>query len=289
MRLIPALLVAALLAAVLVLLGDHYGVLALGWASQVQFGVQTQMAGVIRAIKAGDPAAIWSLVALCSAYGFLHALGPGHGKVLLGGAALGTGVSAWRIFAIGAAASLAQALAAILLVLVVVNIFALTSTEASALAEGSLATASRLAVAAIGAVLVWRGLRILRKTHHHHHEGCGCGHSHGPTAEEVTNLSSWREGAALVASVAARPCTGAIFLLVIAWRFGIPGAGVLGVLAMGLGTAALNALAIGGGLAGRRLAWLGGAAGGVGAARTASVLQVGAGAAIVGLSLLTLA
>lgn len=284
MRLIGALLVAAALAAGLVLLGDHYGMRALGWASQVQFGVQTRMAGVIRAIKAGEPLALLTLCGLSAAYGFLHALGPGHGKVVLGGAALGTAARPGRIFAIGAAASLAQAGAAILLVLVVVNLFRLTSAEASALAEGALATASRLAVAAIGVLLAWRGFRALRREQHHHHH-CGCGHSHGPTAEEVTTLSSLREAAALVLSVAARPCTGAVFLLVIAWRFGIPGAGVLGVLAMGLGTAALNALAIGGGLAGRRLAWIGGG----GSARTAGVLQLGAGAAIAGLALLTLA
>ncbi|MDB6454967.1 nickel/cobalt transporter [Falsirhodobacter sp. 20TX0035] len=285
MRLIAGLAAAALLAVVLIGLGDHYGLAALGWASGVQQKVQTEMAGVIRAIKAGDPWALATLCGLSGAYGFLHALGPGHGKVLLGGAALGTTATARRIFALGAAASLAQALGAILLVLVVVNLFRLTSQEASALAEGALATFSRLAIAAIGALLVWRGLRALRAEQHHHHH-CGCGHSHGPTAAEVTNLSSRRETFALILSVAARPCTGAIFLLVIAWRFGIPGAGVLGVLAMGLGTAALNALAIGGGLAARRLAWLGRRTGN---ARRAGVLQVAAGAAVVGLSALTLA
>jgi len=297
MRLIPSLLAAALIAVLLVTLGDHYGMLALGWAQGLQFRVQTEMAGVIRAIKAGDPAAIWTLCILCGAYGFLHALGPGHGKVLLGGAAIGSVIRPARMFAIGAAASMAQAGVAILLVLVTVNLLSLTSQEASAFAEGAMSTISRIFITAIGAVLVWRGLRGLRRVtrhqhaqdHHAHHDHCGCGHSHGPTAEEVASLGSWREVAVLIASVAMRPCTGAIFLLVIAWRFGIPGAGVLGVLAMGLGTALLNSLAIGGGLATRRLAGLGAKLSGVGAGRLASVLQLAAGAAVMGMAAVSLA
>ncbi|QUS37079.1 nickel/cobalt transporter [Falsirhodobacter algicola] len=291
MRLIGGIAAALVLMAVLIVLGQHYGLLALGWAAEGQQRVQTAMAGAVRAIKAGDPGALWLLTGLCGAYGFLHALGPGHGKVLLGGAALGTDVRPWRIFAIGAAASLAQAGAAILLVLVVLGAFRLTSAHATELAEGTLTLLSRAAVAAIGAVLIWRGLRLLRAAgqgdhHHHHHDhgpDCGCGHD---AALKAGSLTTAREAAAMILSIAARPCTGAIFLLAVAWRFGIPGAGVLGVLAMGVGTAALNALAIGGGLLGRRLAGLGHRVGGHG--RLAGVLQVAAGGAMAGLAALAM-
>ncbi|MEI4487069.1 hypothetical protein V8J36_12805 [Frigidibacter sp. MR17.14] len=287
MRVILPVAAALALAALLWwLAGGSHAAEAYRWASARQLEVQNAMAGAIRAIKAGRPHAVLSLCGLAAAYGFVHALGPGHGKVVLGGAALASRATAARMFAIGAAASLAQALAAILLVALGVKLFSLGSDQASRLAEGWLATLSRVFIALIGATLVWRGARLLLRgslpafalakisrggaqsargqsphaaphDHHHHHDHCGCTHDHGPAPEAVAALASPREALALILSVAARPCTGAIFLLVIAWRFGIPGAGALAVLAMGLGTAAFNTLAIGGGLAARRLAWAG--------------------------------
>ncbi|WP_435165573.1 nickel/cobalt transporter [Falsirhodobacter sp. 1013] len=286
MRLTLSLLAALVLAAGLVLLGDHYVLAASGWASQFKFRVQSDMAAVIRAIKAGEPAAFWTLIMLSGSYGFLHALGPGHGKVLLGGSAIGSAIRPLRMFAVGAAASLAQALSAILLVLVTVNLLSLTSQQASAVAEGAMSAVSRIAILVIGGVLVWRGVKALRQAGHRHHAHCGCGHAHSPTAQDVVALGTPRDIAALILSVAARPCTGAIFLLVITWHLGIPVAGICGVLAMGFGTAFLNSLAIGGGLAARRVAGLGARMSGIGALRTAGLLQVAAGGAVIGLSAL---
>ena len=301
---LPAVLVALGLAALVAFAADGTSGHALfRWAADRQHEVQDAMAGAIRAIRAGDPRAVLTLCLLSGAYGFVHAMGPGHGKVLLGGAALAGGVTPRRMLAVGLLAGLAQALAAILLVAVGVKLLALSSAQASDLAEGWLATASRWAMAALGALLVWRALAALWSTreaapsrtgpahhHHNHHphghgEACGCGHVHGPTPEQVAALTTPRDLALMVASIALRPCTGALFLLVVAWRFGIPLAGAAAVVTMGLGTALFNALAIGGGLAARRVLSAGGAVLSQSGLRIAATLQLSAGLVVLVLTL----
>lgn len=69
----------------------------LAWASQEQRAFQNAMAGYLRAIRGGDNFAILALCSATAAYGFVHALGPGHGKVLLGGAALASSVTMRRM------------------------------------------------------------------------------------------------------------------------------------------------------------------------------------------------
>ena len=262
MRLIPLLLLALACGAVLLFLAETPQAAALAhWAAGQQRGFQNAMAGSLQALKAGEPMALATLCLLSAGYGFVHALGPGHGKILLGGAALAGGTTLQRMLWLSLVSSLAQSSTAILLVLVGVKLLALTSTQAIGLTEDWLAPASYLAVGLIGCVLAVRGLRTLLRPYgadprHGHAEPCGCGHNHGPTATQISTLTSRRETAALVASIALRPCTGALFLLVIAWRFGIPWSGMLAVMAMGLGTAVFNGLVVGGGVGLRQVARL---------------------------------
>ncbi len=234
------------------------------WAAERQRETQNALARGLRALRSGQPGALAALMGLCFAYGFFHAAGPGHGKVVIGGYGLGSRVAARRLVAISLAASLAQAATAVALVYAGVRLFQWTRERMVGVAEDLLAPASYAAIAAIGAWLMLRGVLRLRRAgaagspdhphrhdqdgHHrdrdgdHHDHGPECGHRHGPTAEEVARVSGWRDAAALIAGIAVRPCTGAIFVLVLTWGMGIPLAGIAGAFVIGLGTASVTIL-----------------------------------------------
>ncbi len=227
------------------------------WAAQQQRSFQNAMAASLRAIQAGNGLALWSLCSLTFAYGFVHAIGPGHGKVLLGGAALSSQSTLRRMTILTLLSSLAQSLTAIIIVVGGTTLLSLSAADTVSLTEDWLAPISYAAIALIGLYLSiragWRFWHFCQSTKHksndnHHKEGCGCGHQHGLDIQDVDALNSWREMAILVASIAIRPCTGALFLLVIAWRFQILPAGVLATFAMGLGTAAFNLIVAGSGV-----------------------------------------
>ncbi|MBO9398623.1 hypothetical protein J7400_18265 [Shimia sp. R9_2] len=263
MRVILSFCVIAALALAVFWMVDFSSVSA--WALEAQRGFQNQMAGTVRALKMGEPGAYFALLSATAAYGFVHALGPGHGKYLVGGVGLGTEVSAMRLLSLAVASSLAQALWAIILVYGGFSIVQASAQQMTGWTEDILAPASYLAISCVGLAIIWRGARALPKSaakhshhrehsHDHAHDDCGCGHAHGPTAEEAARLTSVREAIALILSIAIRPCTGAVFLLVIAWQMDIKTAGALAVVVMGLGTAALTSLVAVSSTAARRLA-----------------------------------
>lgn len=229
------------------------------WAAQEQRDFQNAMARALRAIRAGDAWAIWALCSATAAYGFVHALGPGHGKVLLGGTALASGATLRRIIVLTLASSLAQAGVAILLVGGVALALGWATRDLVWMTEAWLAPASAIAISAIGVLLIVRGVRgwprqeIARYGNDYNGSYCSCGHAHGPTVSEVQSLNSTREALALIGSVAVRPCTGALFVLVIALRMDVFLIGCLAVLTMSLGTAAFNLIVAGSGVAARRL------------------------------------
>lgn len=232
-------------------------------AAEAQRALQAPLAGAVRAVKAGQPAAWAGLLAVCFGYGLVHAAGPGHGKFVIGGYGVARRVPVLRLSAVALAASLAQAGVAVALVGAAVLALGWTREAVTGLAEGALAVASRGAIALVGLWLVWRGVRRLAATaggdgrgqgrgrgdhahthtdthDHGHGDACGCGHRHGPSPDEVAGLAGWRDTLALVGAVAVRPCSGALFLLILTWQLGIFAAGVAGAFAMGLGVAAVT-------------------------------------------------
>ncbi|SEC72814.1 nickel/cobalt transporter [Rhodobacter sp. 24-YEA-8] len=211
----------------------------------LQRDFQNALGQSLRALRTGDSGAVSGFLGLCFAYGFFHALGPGHGKALIAGYGFASRATLRRLVWIAGLAALGQALVAIVLVYGGIWMF-----EARDRVEGLAALIeplAMLAIAGLGAMLLRRGLRRLQPAqvhrHHPHDETCGCGHAHAPGPDQVAAASGWREVLALVAGIALRPCTGALFLLILTWRLGIDGLGILGTIVMAAGTFLITALA----------------------------------------------
>jgi ABC-type nickel/cobalt efflux system permease component RcnA len=245
-------------------------------ALAAQREMQGQLAAALRGLRAGHPGALAGLIGLGFLYGLLHAAGPGHGKVLIGAWGLARPVGLPRLMAVSLAASLLQAAWAVALVYAGGLVLGWSRERLSGLAEGALSQAGTAAILLIGLWLALRGLRGSRglwraggaaaalsgdhgHAHRHDHAPGGhalghghahrpggadaCGHRHLPDPDAIARATGPVETLALIGAVAVRPCTGALFLLVVTWQMGLAGAGIAATFAMGVGTFATVALA----------------------------------------------
>ncbi len=225
------------------------------WAVTQQRTFQNELAALIIKARKGEAGIVWGLIAASGLYGFVHALGPGHGKFLIGSAGLGSRATARTMAVLAMASALAQGLTAVVLVYAGLGLLSAGTGWAVKATDEVLTPLSYAVIAAIGLVLIWRGGWALWRSftatshksdhdhsHHVHDEACGCGHRHGPTVEEVENVRGWRDALALIAGIAIRPCTGAVMVLVIAWQTGLHVLGLGAVTAMALGTGAFTAM-----------------------------------------------
>jgi ABC-type nickel/cobalt efflux system permease component RcnA len=193
--------------------------------------------------------ALAGFLGICFAYGVLHAAGPGHGKLVIGGYGLARRVTARKLAVLSVVSSLAQAGVAVLAVYAIVAVLGLSRQVAGDVVDSIMAPFGSAAIAALGLYLVYRGAQGVRAQlaaqkqilDHDHGPDCNCGHAHGPSVAQVQSAHSVREVAALIAGIALRPCTGAVFVLILTWQLGIGAAGIAGAFAMGLGTAAFTA------------------------------------------------
>jgi nickel/cobalt transporter (NicO) family protein len=240
-----------------------------GWLLAEQSQLTHLMAAKIHALH-GDPGAAWGLVGLGLAYGVFHAAGPGHGKALIASYMLANDRSLRRGAIMALLAALLQATVAVALVGAAGLILNATASEMNRAADG-LALASAAGIAAIGLFLVWRKGRALIAAVRQRSEraralasapafdgvawraparslSAAAFRAGPPTgvydacciAPDPATLQgplSWRDAAGTVMAAGARPCSGAILVLVFGLAQGLFMAGVAATFAMALGTA----------------------------------------------------
>ena len=215
-----------------------------------QKDLHRQMTQLLQQVAEQPHQAGISLVIFSLIYGVLHALGPGHGKVVIA-TFLATHPSRVRTsIRLTLLASLLQGSVAIVLVTVMLVLLK-TSSRQLHLSSFWLEKGSYLLVIGLGVMIGYRALRALwlalrpRPTpvfrafqpQHQHDEHCGCGHAHLPTPQQMNGNVSWKTQMLVVVSMGLRPCSGAIMMLLFAKVIGVYGWGILSAAVMALGTA----------------------------------------------------
>jgi len=211
--------------------------------------------------KARDLGPFFALIGLGFAYGIFHAVGPGHGKVIISAYAVTHETHLRRTAAIAFASALVQGITAIVAVVGIALLVEGSMRRAALAVDDYLEPVSYAAVLLVGVYLFVRGARqfhrIVRNPagglpghahhhdhhhhdhghdHNHHHDDACCGHSHGPSVDQVAKADTFLQAAMVALSVGIRPCSGAILVLVLTYSTGMLLSGVAAVLAMSVGT-----------------------------------------------------
>jgi ABC-type nickel/cobalt efflux system permease component RcnA len=239
----------------------------MGWLLAEQSRFYLMLTSTIRAIRTNGSAA-WTLAGLSFAYGVFHAAGPGHGKAVIASYMIANERALKRGLVLTGFAALLQGVVAITIVTIAALMFNATAkrmTDAAAIIE----QVSYAAIAALGLWLVLRKGRALiaavrplhagahvghsgelalatphgskgfacsmRDHDHVHDESCGHVHAPDPATLDDANFS-WSSALATIVAAGARPCSGAILVLVFSLAQGIYLAGVGATLAMAVGT-----------------------------------------------------
>lgn len=190
-----------------------------------------------------------TLLAFSLIYGVLHALGPGHGKVVITTFLATHPAKLKTSMKLTLLASLLQGSVAIVLVTLMLVVLK-TSSRQMHLGSFWLEKGSYLLVIALG---IWVGYRAIKalwlllrpapamkihalRPHHQHDEHCGCGHAHLPSAQQMAGAVNGKTQLLVVLSMGLRPCSGAIMMLLFSKVIGVYLWGVLSAAVMAVGT-----------------------------------------------------
>ena len=210
---------------------------AVKWQTRMNAAMRRQL------LKARDgrslrPALIIVLFAFL--YGIAHAIGPGHGKLVIGSYFLARRGQMIHGIAMSVVAALVQAVSAI----IVVGALAVVLDVSSATIMDDTATIEMFSYGAIIAIGLWMAYGVLVGREHRHRLGPDHKHEHGhedgDDHYDHRSAGRRRDLRRLVvtgAAVGLRPCSGAILVLLFSLANGIVAIGVLATFAMAAGVA----------------------------------------------------
>ena len=241
------------------------------WIIEQESTFSRMLSGALRAAKANGTA-FFLLAGLSFAYGVFHAAGPGHGKAVITSYMVSNERALRRGLIISLLAAILQGLVAIALVGLAAGLFRFTAQRMNA-AAWDLELAAYCGIVLLGAVLlttkgaalagalrqIWAApvLGLFARSSQplaavpqesqnvfladdgstDHIHGPACGHCHIPDPKQLGAGFSWKSAALTIATAGARPCSGAILILVFALAQDMFMAGIASVFAMSLGTA----------------------------------------------------
>lgn len=238
--------------------------LAYFWSELTYFNIHWQkkinsdLATLMQDISENNWNVGFVLIGVSFLYGLLHAIGPGHGKVIIT-AYIATHPtklkqSAW----LSVLASLLQGIVAIFIVTIILFLLDLSSSHLKVTSR-YLESASYLLISFSGLIIlvqVFRSLlqrrkkrtlkfqkaiRIRTKPKCLYKQPCiteehqCCGHKHVMTSEELP--SQYHAQLAVLLAIGCRPCSGALLVLLFAYALNIYFWGVIATIAMAIGTA----------------------------------------------------
>lgn len=172
-------------------------------------------------------------------YGVLHAIGPGHGKFIVTTYLSTNKESETAARVIPVLGSLLQGMSAILFVFILAVGFNLASGDLSE-SRWYVEKISAVLIGGFGAYVIWQAVKGLKPRKltihsiaHQHSDSCGCGH-HGVGA---ATQGDWKTRLGVILAIGARPCSGAIMILLFSNALGIVSWGIAAVMTMAVGTA----------------------------------------------------
>ena len=217
----------------------------------LQRGFHLKLSQSIRNIETHGIEASISLIGLSFFYGVFHAVGPGHGKIIISTYLITQESRLKSGIILSLISSLVQGLTAILLITCAILLLDFTMRETNRFAS-DIEIASFMLIAVVGLTIIFsRIIRIsksfnlwlvkirniskyqvnINNIHKHSH-----GHSHSHD-HNINDLNSIKSFIGIIISIGIRPCSGAVVVLLLAYSIGLEIAGILAVLSMSLGTA----------------------------------------------------